>query len=100
MGWGWGELLWARERHGCVLLALVQMSLLGSVKDGEQVLVVDFALSLEMLAGGGPELEVVVEVSSHGAQSGLWCGEEQWSVWELGQMLASGEVERVNAGLE
>ena len=78
MGWGWGELLWARERHGGVLLALVQMSLLGSVKDGEQVLVVDALWVLEMLASGGPELEGGVEVLSHGAQSGLWCGEEQW----------------------
>ena len=40
------------------------------------------------------------EVSSHGDQSGLWCGEGQWSVWELGQMLASGEVGKENAGLD
>ena len=71
------------------------------MKDGEQVLVVDVPLVLERLAaGGGLELEGGVEVLSHGAQSDLWRGEGQWSVWELGQMLASGEVGRVNAGLD
>ena len=55
---------------------------------------------LETLAGE-LEPEAGVEVSNHGAQSGLWCGEGQLSVGELlGQMLASGEVGKANAGLE
>ena len=62
---------------------------------------VDVPLALERLAaGGGLEPEGGVEVLSHGAQSGLWCGEGQLSVWELGQMLASVEVGKVNAGLD
>ena len=66
------------------------------------MLVVDVPLVSERLAaGGGLELEGGVEVASHGAQSGLWCGEGQLSVGELlGQMSASGEAGRVNAGLE
>ena len=55
---------------------------------------------LETLAGE-LEPEPGVEVLNHGAQSGLWCGEGQLSVGELlGQMLASGEVGKANAGLE
>ena len=51
MGWAWGVVLWAKERHGCVLKALVSVSLLERVKDGEQVLVVDVPWELERLAG-------------------------------------------------
>ena len=83
-----------------MLKALVSVSLLERVKDGEQVLVVDVPWELERLAGE-LEPEGGVEVSSHGAQSGLSHGAEQLSVGELlGQMLASEEVGRVNAGLE
>ena len=100
MGSEWGVVLWARGRHGYVLLALVPVSILGRVKDGVQVLVVDVPWVLETLAGE-LEPEAGVEVLNHGAQSGLWCGEGQLSVGELlGQMLASGEVGKANAGLE
>ena len=84
MGLGWGVVLWARGRHGYVLLALVPVSLLGRVKDGVQgvqVLVVDVPWVLERLAGE-LEPEAGVEVSNHGAQSGLWRGEGQLSVGE------------------
>ena len=55
---------------------------------------------LETLAGE-LEPEAGVEVLNHGAQSGLWHGEGKLSVGELlGQMLASGEVGKANAGLE
>ena len=84
MGLGWGVVLWARGRHGYVLLALVPVSLLGRAKDGVhavQVLVVDVPWVLERLAGE-LEPEAGVEVSNHGAQSGLWRGEGQLSVGE------------------
>ena len=100
MGLEWGVVLWVRGRHGYVLLALVPVSLLGRVKGGVQVLVVDVPWVLETLAGE-LEPEAGVEVLNHGARSGLWCGEGQLSVGELlGQMLASGEVGKANAGLD
>ena len=82
MGWVKGVVLWARGRqHGYVLLALVPESLLGRVKDGVSVLVVDVPLVLVRRAGV-LEPEGGVEVLNHEAQSGLWCGEGQLSVGE------------------